>query len=102
MHLHNTPLTLSAIHPPTGILQKGDGQNIYLAGQRRLVTTLLGTGEQREVLCGERCEGNANEVPLLTPSCLAAAPDGSLYVGDFTLIHRVWPDGTVTTVAKLK
>lgn len=102
MHLPGTPLTPLPLPPQTGILQKGDGQNIYLAGQRRLVTTLLGTGEQREVLCGDRCEGNANEVPLLTPSCLAAAPDGSLYVGDFTLIHRVWPDGKVTTVARLK
>ncbi|XP_063885071.1 teneurin-m-like isoform X4 [Scylla paramamosain] len=81
-----------------GILQKGDGQNIYLAGQRQLVTTLLGTGEERQVMCGDRCEGEATQVPLLSPSCLAAAPDGSLYVGDFNLIHRVWPDGNVTTV----
>lgn len=84
-----------------GILQKGDGQNIHLAGQRHLVTTLLGTGEQREVNCGSRCEGRAEHSPLHAPTCLAAAPDGSLYVGDFNLIRRVKPDGTVITVAKL-
>ncbi|XP_042864966.1 teneurin-m-like isoform X4 [Penaeus japonicus] len=84
-----------------GILQKGDGQNIHLSGQRHLVTTLLGTGEQREVNCGSRCEGRAEHSPLHAPTCLAAAPDGSLYVGDFNLIRRVKPDGTVITVAKL-
>ncbi|XP_071540810.1 teneurin-m-like [Panulirus ornatus] len=95
LHIHH------AYNYHQGILQKGDGQNIYLAGQRRLVTTLLGTGEQREVNCGERCEGRANLSPLLAPTCLAAAPDGSLYVGDFNLIRRVKPDGTVITVARL-
>ncbi|XP_045622764.2 teneurin-m isoform X2 [Procambarus clarkii] len=95
LHVHH------AYNYHQGILQKGNGQNIYLAGQRRLVTTLLGTGEQREVNCGERCEGKANLSPLLAPTCLAAAPDGSLYVGDFNLIRRVKPDGTVITVARL-
>ncbi|XP_042234258.1 teneurin-m-like isoform X2 [Homarus americanus] len=95
LHVHH------AYNYHQGILQKGDGQNIYLAGQRRLVTTLLGTGEQREVNCGEGCEGRANLSPLLAPTCLAAAPDGSLYVGDFNLIRRIKPDGTVITVAKL-
>lgn len=73
-----------------------------MAGQRHLVTTLLGTGEQREVVCGLRCEGDAHKSPLLAPTCLAAAPDGSLYVGDFNLIRRVTPDGKVFTVARLK
>ncbi|XP_069961217.1 teneurin-m-like isoform X2 [Cherax quadricarinatus] len=95
LHVHH------AYNYHQGILQKGNGQNIYLAGQRRLVTTLLGTGEQREVNCGERCEGRANLSPLLAPTCLASAPDGSLYVGDFNLIRRVKPDGTVITVARL-
>ena len=76
--------------------------NIHLAGQRHLLTTLLGTGEQREVDCGSYCEGVASRSPLLAATCLAAAPDGSLYVGDFNLIRRVKPDGNVITVAKLK
>ncbi|XP_064078294.1 teneurin-m-like isoform X3 [Macrobrachium nipponense] len=95
IHVHH------AYNVHQGILQKGDGQNIYLSAQRHLVTTLLGTGEQREVDCGALCEGKASESPLLAPTCLAAAPDGSLYVGDFNLIRRVKPDGTVSTVARL-
>lgn len=100
-HMEMFAFILYPCSPVTGILHKGDGQNIYLGGQRRLVTTLLGTGEQREVDCG-RCEGQANQSPLLAPTCLAAAPDGSLYVGDFNLIRCVKTDGTVTTVAMLK
>ena len=86
----------------SGILQKGDGRNVYLGGQRHLITTLLGTGKLREVPCGAECEGKATESPLLAPTSLASAPDGSLYVGDFDLIRRVTPDGRVYTVAKLK
>ena len=76
--------------------------NVHLSEKRHLLTTLIGTGEQREVNCGGVCEGTAFKSPLLAATCLAAAPDGSLYVGDFNLIRRVKPNGNVTTVAKLK
>lgn len=100
--LHGTMTDSFLASVSSGILQRGDGSNKELAEGSRLVTTLLGTGEQREVSCDARCSGTARTSPLLSPSCLAAAPNGSLYVGDFNLIRKVSPEGTVTIVARLK
>ena len=85
----------------TGILQKGDGRNIYLKQKPRVMRTLMGDGRQREVNC-KNCEGDAIDQRLLTSADLASAPDGSLYVADFNLIRRILPDRTVRTVVKLK
>ena len=38
---------------------------------------------------------------LLKVVAMAAAPDGSVYVGDLNLIRRVYPDGRVATVMDL-
>ena len=84
-----------------GILQKGDGSNIYLKQRPRILKTLMGDGHQREVSC-RSCEGNAKKQRLLTPAALAPAPDGSLFVADFNLIRRIFPDNSVKTVVKLK
>lgn len=84
-----------------GILQKGDGRNIYMKQKPRVLRTLMGDGHQREVSC-RPCDGSANKQRLLTPAALASGPDGSLYIGDFNLIRRVLPDNTVKTVVSLK
>ncbi|XP_045492328.1 teneurin-m isoform X2 [Colias croceus] len=78
-----------------GILQKGDGTNIYLKHKPRLLITALGDGRQRALSCG------ACPARLLAPGALAAAPDGSLFVGDFNLVRKLAPDGSVHTVVKL-
>ncbi|KAA0190905.1 Tenascin major-like isoform X1 [Hyalella azteca] len=83
-----------------GILQKGDGRNIYLKQRPRVLRTLMGDGRQREVNC-KNCDDDAINQRLLTPADLTAAPDGSLYVADFNLIRRILPDNTVRTVVKL-
>ncbi|KAI5732577.1 hypothetical protein M8J76_001881 [Diaphorina citri] len=84
-----------------GILQKGDGSNIYLKNKPRIIKTTLGDGHQRPLDCKD-CNGEAGpKQRLLAPVALATAPDGSLFVGDFNLIRRIMTDGTVRTVVRL-
>ncbi|XP_059482465.1 teneurin-m isoform X2 [Neocloeon triangulifer] len=83
-----------------GILQKGDGSNIYLKHKPRVILTTMGNGHQRALDCTD-CEGPASKQRLLAPVALAYAPDGSIFVGDFNLIRRIMIDGTVRTVVRL-
>ncbi|XP_045459458.1 teneurin-m [Melitaea cinxia] len=84
-----------------GILQKGDGTNIYLKHKPRLIITTMGDGRQRALECGKDCSGTAVKQRLLAPVALVAAPDGSIFVGDFNLVRKINTDGTVRTVVKL-
>ncbi|CAG9563228.1 unnamed protein product [Danaus chrysippus] len=84
-----------------GILQKGDGTNIYLKHKPRLIITAMGDGRQRALDCGNECAGAARRQRLLAPVALATAPDGSLFVGDFNLVRKIGTDGSVRTVVKL-
>lgn len=83
-----------------GILQKGDGSNIYLKHKPRVILTSMGDGHQRPLDCSD-CDGVATKQRLLAPVALASGPDGSLYVGDFNYIRRIKTDGTVKTIVKL-
>ncbi|XP_067120237.1 teneurin-m-like isoform X3 [Centruroides vittatus] len=83
-----------------GILQKGDGSNIYLKNKPKVLITTMGDGQQRPLHCAQ-CNGVASHQRLLAPVALTSAPDGSIYVGDFNLIRRIMPDGLVTTVVEL-
>ncbi|XP_076182266.1 teneurin transmembrane protein Ten-m isoform X3 [Ptiloglossa arizonensis] len=83
-----------------GILQKGDGSNIYLKQKPRVILTTMGDGHQRPVDCYE-CDGQASKQRLLAPVALATAPDGSIFVGDFNLVRKILVDGTVRTVVRL-
>ncbi|XP_055694712.1 teneurin-m isoform X5 [Lutzomyia longipalpis] len=83
-----------------GILQKGDGSNIYLKHKPRVILTTMGDGHQRPLDCSE-CDGTAAKQRLLAPVALSAAADGSLFVGDFNYIRRIRTDGTVRTIVKL-
>lgn len=85
-----------------GILQKGDGSNIYLKHKPRVIRSSLGDGHQRPLDCLD-CDGSSGEkTRLLAPVALAAAADGSLFIGDFNLIRRRMVDGVVRTVVRLK
>ncbi|KAJ2950358.1 hypothetical protein O0L34_g8599 [Tuta absoluta] len=84
-----------------GILQKGDGSNIYLKHKPRLIITTMGDGRQRALECANECSGPATKQRLLAPVALAAAPDGSIFVGDFNLVRKINTDGIVRTVVKL-
>lgn len=95
--------TLTNSIPLPGILQKGDGSNIYLKTKPKLLLTTMGNGARRPLDCdGTACNGTAATQLLLAPVALAAAPDGSLYVGDFNLVRRVTPEGMVSTVVQLR
>ncbi|XP_064481660.1 teneurin-m-like isoform X2 [Ornithodoros turicata] len=83
-----------------GILQKGDGTNVYLKNKPRVLLTTMGDGQQRPLHC-PHCNGIAKEQRLLAPVTLASGPDGSIYVGDFNLIRRITPNGRVSTVVEL-
>ncbi|XP_044012894.1 teneurin-m isoform X2 [Aphidius gifuensis] len=83
-----------------GILQKGDGSNIYLKHKPRVILTTMGTGSQRALECYD-CDGQASKQRLLAPVALATSPDGSIFVGDFNLVRKILVDGTVKTVVRL-
>jgi len=85
-----------------GIIQKGDGSNIYLKHRPRIILPTMGTGYQRALECLSECNGIASKQKLLAPVALAPASDGTLFVGDFNLIRRILVDGTVHTIVKLK
>ena len=91
-------------NPQEGILYRGDGSNVFLRERPRLIFDLMGDGKRRNVECEDAsCHtGPAEEQKLLSPVALAAASDGSIYVGDYNLIRRIRPDRIVTTVLKLK
>ncbi|KAF4528732.1 hypothetical protein B566_EDAN008998 [Ephemera danica] len=61
-----------------GILQKGDGSNIYLKHKPRVILTTMGNGHQRALDCTD-CEGQASKQRLLAPVALTYAPDGSIF-----------------------
>ncbi|XP_017764614.1 PREDICTED: teneurin-m isoform X1 [Eufriesea mexicana] len=83
-----------------GILQKGDGSNIYLKQKPRVILTTMGDGLQRPLDCYD-CDGQASKQRLLAPVALATSPDGSIFVGDFNLVRKILVDGTVRTVVRL-
>ena len=91
-------------NPQEGILYRGDGSNVFLRERPRLIFDLMGDGKRRNVDCDDAtCHvGPVEEQRLLSPVALAAASDGSIYVGDYNLIRRIRPDRVVTTVLKLK
>ncbi|CAO1418145.1 unnamed protein product [Diamesa hyperborea] len=84
-----------------GILQKGDGSTLHLKEYPRIVKSVMGNGQQRELNCKAKCNGPAKDSKLLTPVALAAGPDGSLYVGDFNLVRRIYDDGKIDTIVQL-
>lgn len=79
-----------------GIIQMGDGTNVFLKQKPRMIETIMGDGHQRNLNCGE-CDGQAIKMRLLAPVALAAAADGSVYVGDFNYIRKITADGLVSS-----
>lgn len=85
-----------------GIIQMGDGTNIYLRQKPRMIQTVMGDGHQRNLNCDGDCDqSQAVKARLLAPVALAAASDGSVYVGDFNYIRKITSDGLVRTIVKL-
>ena len=48
------------------------------------------------------CPGSAASLSLLNVVSLATGPDGSVYVGDYNLIRRIHPGGSVETILQFR
>ncbi|XP_063776753.1 teneurin-3 isoform X13 [Pseudophryne corroboree] len=83
-----------------GILYKGNGENQFISQQPPVVSCIMGNGRRRSISCPS-CNGQADGNKLLAPVALACGLDGSLYVGDFNFIRRIFPSGNVTSVLEL-
>ena len=70
----------------------------------QVVTTVMGTGDPRDLTCtNPACSnGQAVKQKMLAPKALASAPDGAIYVADYNLIRKITPDGLVSSLLKLK
>nr|XP_006630027.1 PREDICTED: teneurin-3 isoform X14 [Lepisosteus oculatus] len=84
-----------------GILYKGNGENQFISLQPPVVGTIMGNGRRRSISCPS-CNGQADGNKLLAPVALACGIDGSLYVGDFNYVRRIFPSGNVTSVMELR
>ncbi|XP_018431727.1 PREDICTED: teneurin-3 [Nanorana parkeri] len=83
-----------------GILYKGNGENQFISQQPPVISSIMGNGRRRSISCPS-CNGQADGNKLLAPVALACGIDGSLYVGDFNFIRRIFPSGNVTSVLEL-
>lgn len=96
IHLHHNENVLLP-----GILYKGNGENQFISQQPPVVSSIMGNGRRRSISCPS-CNGQADGNKLLAPVALACGIDGSLYVGDFNYVRRIFPSGNVTSVLELR
>ena len=83
---------------PSGILIADNGNHrIRLVSPTGVIETVAGTGasEYRRVVDGDK----ATQATVRMPSALAAADDGTVYIGDFNyVVRKVSPEGVISTV----
>ncbi|XP_051962703.1 teneurin-4-like isoform X2 [Xyrauchen texanus] len=90
-----------ALNIQSGILHKGNGENIFISQQPQVIGSIMGNGRRRSISCPS-CNGLAYGNKLLAPVALACGSDGSLYVGDFNYVRRIFTTGNVTSVLELR
>ncbi|CAL8354641.1 unnamed protein product [Merluccius merluccius] len=83
------------------ILFKGSGENQFISLQPAVIATVMGNGRRRSISCPS-CNGAAQGNKLLAPVALAWGIDGSLFVGDFNYVRRIFPSGNVSSVMELR
>lgn len=84
-----------------GILHMGNGENVFISQQPPVIGSVMGNGRRRSISCPS-CNGLADGNKLLAPVALACGSDGSLYVGDFNYVRRIFTTGNVTSVLELR
>nr|XP_057936890.1 teneurin-4 isoform X4 [Doryrhamphus excisus] len=89
-----------ALNIQSGILHMGSGENIFISQQPPVIGSVMGNGRRRSISCPS-CNGMADGNKLLAPVALACGSDGSLYVGDFNYVRRIYVTGNVTSVLEL-
>uniref|UniRef100_A0A4W3J472 Teneurin transmembrane protein 4 n=1 Tax=Callorhinchus milii TaxID=7868 RepID=A0A4W3J472_CALMI len=92
--------THHALNIQSGILHKGNGENQFISQQPPIIGSIMGNGRRRSISCPS-CNGLADGNKLLAPVALACGSDGSIYVGDFNYIRRIFPSGNATNVLEL-
>ncbi|XP_069891005.1 teneurin-4 isoform X1 [Dipodomys merriami] len=90
-----------ALNIQSGILHKGNGENQFVSQQPPVIGSIMGNGRRRSISCPS-CNGLADGNKLLAPMALTCGSDGSLYVGDFNYIRRIFPSGNVTNILELR
>ncbi len=97
------PPSFFNFHTVSGLLHKGDGAWLDLRSLAPKANLEMGTGDKRAPGCTGDClrVRPAASSPLLNVVSMASGPDGSLFVGDFNLIRRVFPDGRTKVVLDL-
>ncbi|XP_036392112.1 teneurin-4 isoform X3 [Megalops cyprinoides] len=90
-----------ALNIQSGILHKGNGENVFISQQPPIIGSVMGNGRRRSISCPS-CNGLADGNKLLAPVALACGSDGSLYVGDFNYVRRIFSTGNVTSVLELR
>ncbi|XP_057612649.1 LOW QUALITY PROTEIN: teneurin-4 [Chionomys nivalis] len=90
-----------ALNIQSGILHKGNGENQFVSQQPPVIGSVMGNGRRRSISCPS-CNGLADGNKLLAPVALACGSDGSLYVGDFNYIRRIFPSGNVTNILEMR
>ncbi|XP_029785859.1 teneurin-1 isoform X2 [Suricata suricatta] len=88
------------LNPQSGIIHKGNGENMFISQQPPVISTIMGNGHQRSVVC-TNCNGPAHNNKLFAPVALASGPDGSVYVGDFNFVRRIFPSGNSVSILEL-
>uniref|UniRef100_A0A3B5LCC1 Teneurin transmembrane protein 4 n=1 Tax=Xiphophorus couchianus TaxID=32473 RepID=A0A3B5LCC1_9TELE len=89
-----------ALNIQSGILHMGNGENVFISQQPPVIGSMMGNGRRRSISCPS-CNGLADGNKLLAPVALACGSDGSLYVGDFNYVRRIFTTGNVTSVLEL-
>lgn len=72
-----------------------------MSQQPPVIGSIMGNGRRRSISCPS-CNGLADGNKLLAPVALTCSSDGSLYVGDFNYIRRIFPSGNVTNILELR
>uniref|UniRef100_A0A7N6AQK8 Teneurin-4 n=1 Tax=Anabas testudineus TaxID=64144 RepID=A0A7N6AQK8_ANATE len=90
-----------ALNIQSGILHMGNGENIFISQQPPVIGSVMGNGRRRSISCPS-CNGLADGNKLLAPVALTCGSDGSLYVGDFNYVRRIFTTGNVTSVLELR
>ncbi|KAJ6657441.1 hypothetical protein lerEdw1_002500 [Lerista edwardsae] len=88
------------LNTQSGIVHKGNGENIFLSQQPPVIATVMGNGHQRSVSCAN-CNGPAHSSKLFAPVAMASGTDGSIYVGDFNFVRRLLPSGNSISILEL-
>ncbi|XP_067842363.1 teneurin-4 isoform X7 [Heptranchias perlo] len=90
-----------ALNIQSGILHKGNGENNFISQQPPVIGSIMGNGRRRSISCPS-CNGLAAGNKLLAPVALTCGSDGSIYVGDFNYVRRIFPSGNVTNILELR